>query len=51
MLIMDKIMLIKITKQTNFIGNSGGFCWLRLASLVPETLTISSKVVLCQEQL
>lgn len=47
---MDKIMLIKITKQTNFIGYSGSFCWLRLASLVPETPTIAGKVVLCQEQ-
>ena len=46
MLIMDKIMLIRITAQTDFIGYSGGFCWLRLASLVPEIPTISSKVVI-----
>lgn len=40
---MDKIMLIKIAATTNFIIDSGGFCWLRLASLVPAVPAIVSK--------
>lgn len=43
---MDKIMQIKL-ETINFIGSSGGFCWLRSASLVPEVSTPVSKEMVC----